>query len=105
MKPKKPNNHPDLFRSQLSQIINLNHPLVKLGEQINWQRLESEIDVIYKVGSGQPPLPTRLLAGLHYLKYTFNESDENVLERWVENPYIFVVLSFYNINFPCIRPL
>ncbi len=87
MKPKKPNNHPDLFRSQLSQIINLKHPLVKLAKQINWQRLESEIDVVYKAGAGQPPLPTRLLAGLHYLKYTFNESDESVVERWVENPY------------------
>jgi len=27
------------------------------------------------------------LAGLHYLKYTFNESDESVVARWVENPY------------------
>ena len=87
MKPKKPNNHPDLFRSQLSQIINLKHPLVKLSHKINWERLEQEIDVVYSPGSGQPPLPTRLLAGLHYLKYTFNESDESVVARWVENPY------------------
>jgi len=29
----------------------------------------------------------RLLVGLHYLKHTFNESDESLLERWVENPY------------------
>jgi len=27
------------------------------------------------------------MVGLHYLKYTFNESDESVLDRWVENPY------------------
>ena len=25
--------------------------------------------------------------GLHYLKHAFNESDESLLERWVENPY------------------
>lgn len=87
MKPKKPDNHPDLFRSQLSQIINLKHPLVKLTHKINWDRLEKKIDVVYKAGSGQPPLPTRLLAGLHYLKYTFNESDESVVARWIENPY------------------
>lgn len=54
---------------------------------MNWDSLESEIDVIYRDGAGQPPLPTRLLVGLHYLKYTFNESDESVVERWVENPY------------------
>jgi len=27
------------------------------------------------------------MVGLHYLKYTFNESDESLIERWVENPY------------------
>ena len=87
MKPKKPDNHPDLFRSQLFQIINLSHPLCRLADQINWQRLEEKIDVVYGTGCGHPALPTRLLAGLHYLKYTFNESDESVVERWVENPY------------------
>ena len=87
MKPKKPDNSPDLFRSQLSQMLNMRHPLVRLSEQINWEKLESSIDVIYSDGAGQPPLPTRLLAGLHYLKYTFDESDESVVERWIENPY------------------
>lgn len=43
--------------------------------------------MIYSEGCGHPALPTRLLAGLHYLKYTFNESDESVVDRWVENPY------------------
>ena len=27
------------------------------------------------------------MVGLHYLKYTFDESDESVVERWIENPY------------------
>ncbi len=87
MKPKKPQNHPDLFRSQLSQIINLEHALVRLSKRINWQRLEAKIDIVYSEGGGQPPLPTRLLVGLHYLKYAFDESDESVVLRWVENPY------------------
>lgn len=87
MKPKKPDNEPELFRSQLSQILNLNHPLIRLSERIDWSRLESKLSDLYTAGPGQPPLPTRLLAGLHYLKYAFNESDESVVERWVENPY------------------
>ena len=29
----------------------------------------------------------RLMVGLQYLKYAFDESDESVVERWVENPY------------------
>ncbi len=87
MKPKKPQNHPDLFRSQLSQIINMEHALVRLSKRINWERLEAKIDTVYSEGSGQPPLPTRLLVGLHYLKHAFDESDESVVLRWVENPY------------------
>jgi IS5 family transposase len=87
MKPKTPDNHPDLFRSQLSQILKMSHPLCRLAKEINWSRIEDKIEVVYSTGCGHPALPTRLLAGLHYLKYTFNESDESVIERWVENPY------------------
>jgi IS5 family transposase len=36
---------------------------------------------------GQPPKPTRLMAGLLYLKHTFALSDEEVVARWVENAY------------------
>jgi hypothetical protein len=38
-------------------------------------------------GPGRPPLPTRLMAGLAILKHTFNLSDEELCERWLENPY------------------
>jgi transposase, IS5 family len=27
------------------------------------------------------------MIGLHYLKHAFNESDESVVARWIENPY------------------
>jgi len=87
MTPKTTDIHPDLFRSQLSNIINLAHPLCRLADKINWDRLEANIDQVYGNGCGQPALPSRLLAGLHYLKYTFNESDESIIDRWVENPY------------------
>lgn len=87
MKPQKPDNCADLFRSQLSQMLNMSHPLIRLSERMNWANIEAEIDVMYSDNAGQPPLPTRLLVSLHYLKYTFNESDESVIERWLENPY------------------
>ena len=32
-------------------------------------------------------MPIRLLVGLHFLKHAFGESDESVVERFVENPY------------------
>src|SRR5262249_62354179 len=36
---------------------------------------------------GQPPLPTRLMAGLAILKHTYDLSDETLCDRWMENPY------------------
>ena len=37
--------------------------------------------------AGHPPLPTRLMAGLAILKHMHDLSDEELCERWVENPY------------------
>jgi IS5 family transposase len=87
MKPKSPDNTPDLFRAQLSQILNLKHPLCRLSQQIDWRVFESEYGRLYKADRGRPGLPTRLMVGLHYLKYTYNESDETVVAKWLENPY------------------
>ena len=102
MKPKKPDNDLDLFRSQLSQILNLRHPLLHLSQNMDWARLEAQIEVLYQPGLGQPLLPTRLMVGLHYLKYAFNESDESVVARWVENPYwqFFCGYEFLQHEFP-----
>ena len=58
-----------------------------VSRDIHLINLASKIEVVYHNRFGQPPLPTRLLVGLHYLKALFKESDENVVERWVENPY------------------
>jgi len=77
----------DLFRSRLDQIIDLNHALAKLARTIDWRFLEDRFGAVYTDGPGQPPLPSRLMAGLAILKHTFDLSDEALCERWVENPY------------------
>jgi transposase, IS5 family len=77
----------DLFRSRLDQVINMDHALVKLARTIDWGFLEEKFGAVYKDGPGQPPLPTRLMAGLAILKHTYNLSDEAVCEQWIENPY------------------
>jgi IS5 family transposase len=54
-----------------------------------------------------PPLPTRLMAGLAILKYTFDLSDEELCDRWVENPYFQYFCgprSSFSTNFPLIVP-
>ena len=77
----------DLFRARLDQIVDLNHALAKLGRSIDWRFLEERFGEVYSDTSGQPPLPTRLMAGLAILKHMHNLSDEALCERWLENPY------------------
>jgi IS5 family transposase len=77
----------DLLRSRLDQIIDMRHPLVALAHKVDWAFVEQTFGEAYTDGPGQPPLPTRLMAGLIILKYTHDLSDEVLCERWVENPY------------------
>jgi IS5 family transposase len=80
----------------------MNHALAKLGRQIDWTFLEEAFGSVYSDGPGQPPLPTRLMAGLAILKHTFNVSDEVLCERWVENPYyqLFCGEEFFRHKLP-----
>jgi len=77
----------DLFRSRLYQILDNKHPLFKLANSINWEYFKKEFGPFYVENKGRPGKPIRLLVGLHYLKHTYNESDESVVERFLENPY------------------
>jgi len=60
----------DLLRARLDQIIDVRHPLVVLAKTVDWRYLEEQFGAVYCEGAGQPPLPTRLMAGLMILKYT-----------------------------------
>lgn len=89
MKPRehRETGEQDLFRSRLDQIIDLEHALVKLARRLDWRFLEERFGAAYTDGPGQPPLPTRLMAGLAILKHTYGLSDEALCERWLESPY------------------
>jgi IS5 family transposase len=76
----------ELFRSRLSQIIDPSHEMVVLGEQIDWKWIENELKAYYS-DQGRPSVPVRTMVGLLLLKQLFDQSDESVLDRWVENPY------------------
>lgn len=77
----------DLFRPALEQIIDLGHPLVRLAGEIDWGFLEGRFASVCRPGPGQPPLPSRLVAGLLILKHMHDLSDEALCARWLENPY------------------
>jgi IS5 family transposase len=89
MRPKerRDSGQSDLFRARLDQIVDLGHPLAKLAATIDWRFLEERFGAVYTDKPGQPPLPTRLMAGLSILKHTHDLSDEELCARFIENPY------------------
>ncbi len=90
MKPKhspQKNRQKDLFRPELVNMIDPGHGLVKLSHTVNWTRLDERFGSTFCPDNGRPGISTRLMVALHYLKYTHNLSDEDVVEVWVENPY------------------
>lgn len=99
---KKQKTELELFRSQLINIINLNHPLCKLADSINWSDLHERLKHLYREDFGRPAKSVRLMVGLHYLKYMKNLSDEELVELWVENPYwqYFCGEEYFQTEFP-----
>lgn len=76
-----------LFQAHFRQVLNPEHPLVQLADKIDWPGFDAAFADSYSEDLGAPAKAIRLMVGLQYLKYTFNESDESVVDRWVENPY------------------
>ena len=76
-----------LFRVELSRIIDPEHPLVRLADRVDWDQLEQVFSSTYSRDRGRPAISIRLMVALHYLKYSHNLSDDDVVRLWVENPY------------------
>jgi IS5 family transposase len=105
MKPKKSphkDRQSDLFRVELCRIVDPQHGLIKLANVVDWDRLDELFRSSICPDTGRPAVSTRLMVALHYLKYTFNLSDEDVVEGWVENPYwqYFSGMKFFEDEVP-----
>lgn len=92
----------ELFRSRLENMIDMNHPLVKLGKGIDWEVFDREFGKHYAAKVGRPATRTRLIVGLTYLQFMYDMSDEAVVERWVESPYWqhFTGEEYFQHDFP-----
>lgn len=102
LKPKtQPKNQFDLFRSHFKQILNLEHELCRLADAIDWASLDTQLADCYSEDMGRPGNAIGLMIGLHYLKHAFDESDESVVARWVENPYWQYFCGFEYMQHGC----
>lgn len=86
-KPADERSDHDLFRTELVNLIDQRHELVKLAELIDWQAFANKWSPQFESTTGRPALATRLMAAVLYLKHVYALSDEDVVERWCENPY------------------
>src|ERR1017187_4837517 len=89
MRPKQEPEQPqrELFQIDLEQLLDMSHPLVRLGLCIDWSSFEQTLGDTYHPSQGAPGVSTRLMVALHYLKYQHDLSDEDVVAVWIENPY------------------
>ena len=85
-KPSQPQTG-ELFGYPLRDHLNLKHPLILLGDRIQWERIDALVADQFKSRTGRPATSPRLIAGLLYLQHAFDLSDEEVVATWVENPY------------------
>ena len=71
----------DLLRPSLDAIINPGRLPACLARAIDWEFLDGRFSSVCRAGSGEPPLPTRLVAGLLILKHMHDLSDEALCTR------------------------
>jgi IS5 family transposase len=92
----------NMFQVPLKQFINESHGLVQLSKKIDWESIESDLRVYYCEDNGRPSVPIRLIVGVIMLRRMFNQSDESVLDRWVENPYwqYFCGETYFRHDYP-----
>jgi IS5 family transposase len=69
----------NLFKKRLKVLINLEQPLVKLADELSWDKMDIEFRNLYS-RQRSSSIPIIKIAGLLLLKKRFNESDESVLD-------------------------
>jgi IS5 family transposase len=119
----------DYFRARLDQMIDLQHPLALLAKRLPWDAIEARITPLLSrknrpgysrklldlfgshqqlvaagpSAAGRKRLSVRLMVSLLYLKYTYNESDEGLCQRWSQDVYFqfFSGLEYFEPRPPC----
>jgi len=91
----------ELFQSHFDQMLDPSHELVVLAGKIDWPSLDAAFVDCYRPDIGAPAKAIRLMAGLQYLKYAFDESDESVVARWIENPYWQYFCGYTHMQHKC----
>ncbi len=60
---------------------------MNLSKNIDWDFFDHKFGALFSEKIGRPSTRVRLVVGLRFLKAMYNESDDSVVFKWVENPY------------------
>jgi IS5 family transposase len=109
-------------------MIDLRHPLALLSWRMPWEQIEGQLSPLllhrYRPGVardvvsfgptvqiagsgvsnvGRPRSPIRLMVSLLYLKHSYNERDESLVERWSQDVYFryFSGMDYFEPRLPC----
>ena len=77
----------ELFKVLLRDLVAPGHELVLLRDAIDWKRFDETMKESYCENNGRPSVPVQMMAGLTFLKYMYDISDQDVLNNWCENSY------------------
>jgi len=79
----------------------MKHPLVALADKIDWAWLDAQLADCFS-DQGRPAGPVRFMIGMFLLKHTYGLSDEQVWDRWVNDPYFqyFTGEEFFRHELP-----
>jgi IS5 family transposase len=90
MKPRKLEDEfqPELLKTQLIHLININHSLVQLANKFNWTRVDEICSAKFCTDNGRPALPSRVVVGLLLIKQMYDLSDVEVCAKFIESPYV-----------------
>jgi len=88
MRPKKPVEKPqsELFHIRLDVVCDPTNSLVKLADRIDWDGLDEKFASLY-AEDGRPATATRMMIGLTLLQSLYGLGEDDVVNRWPENPY------------------
>lgn len=102
MLPKSPNDSAQIGFFDIRNQLNSKHPLLALGQAIDWSLLDNEFESLYS-SKGRKAKPIRLMSGLLMLKQLYDLSDEAVVEQWQMNPYyqVFCGETSFQTHPPC----
>lgn len=101
--PETERNQLELGRTRLESFLNMDHPLVQMSKHMDWDEFTKEFGKTFSDKTGRPGLPTRLMVALTYLKHSYDLSDEEMVERFICDPYVqyFCGFEYFQHEAPC----